>query len=146
MTLLSNVKFYVENFFKFCGLLRISKLYLNHHLMANIWEKDILILVGYLNSGLSYLITTVPIHRNWNQNKQPVKKLSKPEMNYLRACADWQHFHAVYRDLLEPQDHPHQERTIYSLKSQLKIKLLLINPFTVMYYQCHDGISIFSSF
>ena len=34
MTLLSNVKFQVEDFFKFCGLLRISKLYsvnaLNH--------------------------------------------------------------------------------------------------------------------
>ena len=38
--------------------------YLNHHLMANIWEKAILILVGNLNSGLSYLITTV-IHGFW---------------------------------------------------------------------------------
>ena len=27
MTLLSNDKFYMEDFFKFCGLLRISKLY-----------------------------------------------------------------------------------------------------------------------
>ena len=32
---------------------------LNHHLMANIWEKAKSILVGNLNSGLSYLITTV---------------------------------------------------------------------------------------
>ena len=29
MTLLSNVKFYVEDFFKFCGLLRVSELYLS---------------------------------------------------------------------------------------------------------------------
>ena len=30
-----------------------------HHLMANIWIKAISILAGNLNSGLSYLITTV---------------------------------------------------------------------------------------
>ena len=29
-------------------------------MMASILEKDILILAGNLNSGLSYLITTVP--------------------------------------------------------------------------------------
>jgi hypothetical protein len=28
--------------------------------MANIWEKDISIFAGNSNSGLSYLITTVP--------------------------------------------------------------------------------------
>ena len=32
---------------------------LNHPMMANISEKDISILAGNLNSGLSYLITTV---------------------------------------------------------------------------------------
>ena len=33
---------------------------LDHDLMASIWEKAILISTGYLNSGLSYLITAVP--------------------------------------------------------------------------------------
>ena len=33
--------------------------------MANIWEKAISILAGNLNSGLSYLITTVTIAK-WN--------------------------------------------------------------------------------
>ena len=33
---------------------------LEYDLMARIWEKAILILAGNLNSGLSYLITTVP--------------------------------------------------------------------------------------
>ena len=39
--------------------LETIKSLLNHHLMANIGEKVISILAGYLNSGLSYLITTV---------------------------------------------------------------------------------------
>ena len=36
------------------------------HLMANIWEKVISILVGNLNLGLSYLITTVWTKLTWN--------------------------------------------------------------------------------
>ena len=70
--------------------------------------------------------------RNRRNSLILLKIFEKKLKNYLRACVDWQHSHAVYRDLLEPQDHPHQEQTIYSLKSPLKIKLLLINPFTVM--------------
>ena len=37
----------------------ITVSYVNHHLMANIWEKVISILAGNLNLGRSYLITTV---------------------------------------------------------------------------------------
>ena len=33
--------------------------------MANIWEKAISILVGNLNSGLSYLITTVKVDKKY---------------------------------------------------------------------------------
>ena len=33
----------------------------NHPLMANIWKKAILILARNLNSGLSYLVITVPL-------------------------------------------------------------------------------------
>jgi hypothetical protein len=37
--------------------------WLNHHLMAYIWEKSKSILAENLNSGLSYLITTEYIDR-----------------------------------------------------------------------------------
>ena len=36
--LLSNVKFYVEDFFKFCGLLRISELYKAKS--TKVWDSD----------------------------------------------------------------------------------------------------------
>ena len=41
--------------------------------MANIWEKAVPILAGNLNSGLSYLITTVSRiqhHEAWKCNKR----------------------------------------------------------------------------
>ena len=37
--------------------------------MANIWIKAILILSGNLNSGLSYLIKTVPAAMGWGCDK-----------------------------------------------------------------------------
>ena len=49
-------------FLVFSSLGSLSRSYwswLNHPLMANIWEKAISILAGNLNSVLSYLITTV---------------------------------------------------------------------------------------
>ena len=55
-----------DNFLTFFGLYLLLALcsrnywnLLNHHLMANIWEKSISILVGNLNLGRSHLITTV---------------------------------------------------------------------------------------
>ena len=36
--------------------------------MANIWEKAISVLAGNLNSGLSYLITTVLFMKNVSPN------------------------------------------------------------------------------
>ena len=38
---------------------------LNHHMMANIWEKAISILAGNLNLGSSCLITTVLTIEVW---------------------------------------------------------------------------------
>ena len=41
--------------------------YINHHLMANIWEKTISILAENLNSGRSYFITAVPSPHSYNK-------------------------------------------------------------------------------
>ena len=72
--------------------------------MANIWEKAISILAGNLNSGLSYLITTVTRRYQvwkrkdqliflswfqqkylswWNQEKGWIKFGSRSELNYI---------------------------------------------------------------
>jgi hypothetical protein len=54
------------NFLVFMPLAFWSRNYwdwLNHHLMANIWEKVNSILAENLNSCLSYLITTVRLRR-----------------------------------------------------------------------------------
>ena len=49
--------------------------------MSDIWEKAISIFAGYLNSGLSYLITTIPI-----QNRVDICILKSQTMFFLKKC------------------------------------------------------------
>ena len=61
LTLLSNVKFYVEDFFKLCGLLRISELYCAgitkpHEIIVNIFSVSVAVSFSMLPYSKGHLI------------------------------------------------------------------------------------------